>query len=160
MESCKSKEGKPLLWIWCHLGKQLAMLDSLLLPLNYTFMKLDFIVGLLQYFLFVCHSENSGCVNERGEHEQRSGWMAGRDRGWWVHLQGGYLYEMMIFGLGGEVVVFFGWSVDMAILTTVARLCWTCGRWYLKISPHSSWFCFSFYFLSAIKSDSFGVQRN
>lgn len=27
----------------------------------------------------VCVSQNLGCVGERREHEQRSGWMAGRD---------------------------------------------------------------------------------
>lgn len=53
------------------------MLDSLLLPLNYTFMKLDFIVGLLQYFLFVCHSENSGCVREGNMSKGQAGWQVG-----------------------------------------------------------------------------------
>lgn len=157
MESCKAKEGEPLLWFQCHMGKQLSVL--VFSPSsNHTFMEFDFIVGLPQYFLFVCHSKNLGCVSKRWE--QRSGWMAGRACGWWVCLQGGYLCEMMIFGLGGELTVFFGWSVDMAILTTVAGLCWSCGRWCLKTSPHSHWFWFFFYFFCAIKNNSFGVQGN
>lgn len=58
-----------------------CVIQPFLIPLIMLFMMLDFIAGLLQYFLFVCHSENSGCVVDRREREQRSGWMAGRDRG-------------------------------------------------------------------------------
>lgn len=142
--------------------KRLGVLYSLFSFLLTTlFMMLDFIAGLLQYFLFVCYSENLGCVGERQEHGQRSGWMAGRDRGAGKYACKEYIcMRWWYLAWEGKRKCSLGDNVGLQIVITVARRCWTCGKYYyLKISPHAYWFCLSFNFFSAMESNSYGVQR-
>ena len=41
------------------------------------------------------------------------------------------LYEVMVFGLGGERIVLFAWHVGMEIVIVAARPCRACGKYCL-----------------------------